>query len=109
MTPTQPTTPLLLVVSRVFWMLLGPMFLILLTIRIINAGTGWLSLTSFTFLAVLVLMPLARWIECSGGNPKTATGEPASPHHLRAYTLSVLPPGWGLWIVANLVGNWLAS
>lgn len=108
MTPTQPTTSLLVIVSRVFWMMLGPMVLAVLTFTIINIGTSWFTPADFAFLAVLGLLLLARWVEFRGGNPQTATGEPASPGDLSRFVLTILPLGLGVWVIANLVGNhWL--
>jgi hypothetical protein len=75
---------------------------------IINAGTGWLTGLDLAFLAVLGGMLLARWLEFRGGDPQTATGEPATLAHLRRYTLVALLLGLAVWVVANLVGNhWL--
>jgi hypothetical protein len=109
MTP-KPTTSLLVLASRVFWMMLGPILLAALTFNIIRKGNGWFTPYDFAFLAVLGVLLLARWLEFRGGSPQTATGEPASPGDLRRYVLGAILLGLGLWVFANLLGNhWLAG
>ncbi len=97
------------IVSRIFWMMVGPMTLSLLAIGIIDIGTSWLTPVDFAFLLVLALLFLARWVEFRGGNPRTAEGKPAAPGDFRRYVLTGLPLGLGVWVIANLIGNhWLA-
>jgi len=108
MTPTQPTTSLLVILSRGFWIMFGPTILAILAFAIIDIGTSWFTAADFGFLAVLGLLPVARWIEFRGGNPQTGTGQPASPNDLRRYVLTILPLGLGVWLLANLIGvHWL--
>jgi hypothetical protein len=108
MTPAQRTGSLFVLFSRFFWMMCGPMMLGLLAFTIISVGRGWFTPADFGFLAVLCVLPLARWIEFRGGDPRTATGEPASPRDLRRYALGAIVLGFGVWVVANLFGiYWL--
>jgi hypothetical protein len=108
MTSAQPTSSLFVLASRVFWMMVGPMMLAILALSIVRIGTSWFTPADFAFLVVLGLVLLARWVEFRGGNPQTAAGEPATPDHLRRYVVITLALGLGVWIVANLVGNyWL--
>lgn len=103
------TTSFFQAVVRVFWMMIGPLALLLLTFNIVKIGNGWLTAADFAFLAVLGGVILARWLEFRGGNPQTATGEPAAPAHLRRFVMAAIPVGLGVWIIANLIGNhWLA-
>jgi hypothetical protein len=105
MTPNQPTTSVLVCFSRVFWMILGPMMIAVLTFTIIRIGNGWFTFADFAFLAALGTLLLARWMEFRGGDPHTATGGPASRGHLRRYALTALPLGLGVWVFANVLGN----
>ena len=107
MTPTEPTTSMLAVASRAFWMMLGPMILGILTYTIVSTGSGWLTAADFAFLAVLGALFVARLLEFRGGSPQTATGEPATPAHLRRYVAVTIPLGLSVWVVANLIGNHL--
>lgn len=108
MTPPQPTGPLFVLFSRVFWMMLGPMMLGLLTLTIISIGTSWFTPADFGFLALLGGLLLARWIEFLGGDPRNAMGEPASPGDFRQYVLGTIVLGLVVWVFANLLGNhWL--
>ena len=79
MSPIQPTTSLLVLVCRIFWMMLGPLLLALLAFTIIMKGNGWFTPADFAFLAVLGVLFLARWLEFREGNPLTSSGEPATP------------------------------
>lgn len=106
---TYPSTSPLVALSRVFWMMVGPLALAGLAAAIIKVGTGWLTALDLAFLAVLGGMLLARWLEFRGGDPQTATGEPATLTHLRRYLLFALVLGLTVWVVANFVGNhWLS-
>ena len=109
MTPPQPTGSMFVLFSRVFWMMLGPMTLGLLTLTIISIGTSWFTPADFAFLAVLGALLLARCIEFSSGDPRNAMGEPASPGDLRQYILGTIVLGLVLWVVANLIGNYLLA
>jgi hypothetical protein len=109
MAPSQLSNSLLVLISRIFWMAVGPVTLALLAFTIINKGGGWFTPTDFVFLAVLAVLLLARWIEFLGGDPHTSTGEPATPDDLRRYVLYAIILGLGAWIVANLIGNHLLA
>lgn len=108
MTTNPPTTPVVPALARLFWMMIGPLVLILLTFVILQMGQGWLTAADIAFLAILAGVILARWLEFQGGQPQTATGEPATPAHLRRFIVAALPIGLGIWVIANLLGNhWL--
>ncbi len=66
-----------------------------------------MSAADFAYFVVLASLIFARWLEFRGGDPRTATGEPAAMIHFRRYAWIVLGIGLGLWIVANLIGNHL--
>lgn len=112
MTPdplTPPTTCFSLALVRVFWMMVGPMALFLLLSGIVTNSNGWFTPADFGFLAVLGGIILARVMEFRGGNPQTASGEPATPAHLRRFIIVTLIVGLGVWVLANMIGNyWLA-
>lgn len=109
MASSQQTTALVPFLSRVFWGVLGPAFLLLCFLQIIGYGGGWLTQADIIFLGVLVGLPVARWLEFRAGNPLTATGQPATTAHLRRYALKTLLIGLTVWAVANLIGNyWVA-
>jgi hypothetical protein len=93
--------------ARLFWLLAGPMFLLLLAVAVVRTGNGWLTPVDFAFLGVLAAMLLARWLEFRAGNPLTADGEPATPVHLRRYLVGATATGLAVWCAANVVGNYL--
>lgn len=92
-------------IGRLFWMMLGPAVLFLLAISIARDGGGWFTLKDFAFLTVLGGLLPARIVEFGGGDPRTATGKPATRQELRRYFVTVLFTGIVAWTVANLIGN----
>ena len=61
--------------------------------------------SDLTYFLVLGGMALGRWTEFQSGQPLTATGEPATPAHLRRYLPGLSTLGLGIWIAANVLGN----
>ena len=59
------------VLTRLYWMMLGPLLLALLAYVVIKTGNGWLTGADIGFLAVLAGLLLARWLEFRGGNDTT--------------------------------------
>jgi hypothetical protein len=90
--------------ARLFWMMLGPLVLLLLALSIVSQGRSWLTVTDFVFLACVLLLPLARWYEFRAGEPRTSTGDPATERDLRRYAAGALVIGAGIWIGANVLG-----
>jgi hypothetical protein len=100
----------LVTLGRAFWVMLGPLLLTASGLMIVlQTRTGWLTGADITFLATLVLIVLGRWAEFSGGQPETATGEPATEEHFRRFTAVVLLGGLALYVLANLVSNYVLS
>jgi hypothetical protein len=87
------------------WMMLGPLALCILTFLIMSAGTGWATGLDAAFFLTLGAILLGRYLEFRGGNPQTATGEPAAPEDLPRFLLVCSVAGLVAWVVANLVGN----
>ena len=92
--------------ARLFWMGVGPMILAVLTVIIATRSTGWFTLSNFGFLAVLAGMIFARWWEFQGDNPRTGTGDPATPADLHRYLLVTTVIGLGVWLGANLLRSY---
>jgi hypothetical protein len=93
--------------GRVFWMMIGPLALVLLAFTIVQIGSGWLTWADVGYLTVLGGMLWARWQEFRRGNAKTTDGQPATPTHWHRYVQTTLPLGLGVWVIANVVGNHL--
>jgi hypothetical protein len=100
---TAPTLSALL--SRVFWMLLGPLLLVVFAFQIINKGQGWFTPVDIAYLLVLGGMLLARWWEFRSGTAQTTMGEPATATDLRRYAITTVVVGLAVWIIANVFGN----
>jgi hypothetical protein len=93
--------------SRGFWMMLGPMLLVPLTFKVIEYGNGWLTAFDFALLGTLAAMIVARGFEFYKGHPRTTDGAPATRDHLWRYALFVAVLGASLWVLANVIGNYL--
>lgn len=59
--------------------------------------------TDAGFFVLLMGLPLARWIEFRGGDPRTSMGEPATQSHLKKYITATLFVGLAAWGVAKLM------
>ena len=65
-------------------------------------------MADFLFFAVLGGMIFGRWLEFRGGDPQTQAGEPATAADLRRYILTVVTAGPVVWVVANVLGNYVS-
>jgi hypothetical protein len=99
----------LFLLTRLFWVGIGPIFLVLLVIGIFQDDSPWLTATDVAYFVVLVLLPCVRWLELRLGHAKTAEGAPANSKDLWKYTAGTLAIGLAGWIVAKLVGNYLLT
>jgi hypothetical protein len=99
------TTSMSALFGRILWLMIGPLALILALYHIVTTSTGWWDASDIIYFVILGGMILGKWLEFRGGNPQTASGEPATPAQLRRYALTVLVAGPIIWVLANLVGN----
>jgi hypothetical protein len=100
----------LIILGRSFWIMFGPMLLTASGLMIVvNPGTGWQTGADITFLTTLVAMIVGRWLEHTGGDPITSTGEPSTPAHLRRYVLLTLVGGVLGWVLLNTISNYLLT
>ncbi len=91
--------------SRVFWIIVGPMTLAILALAILNSGSGWLTAIDAAFFVILACLLAARWFEFQSGHATTATGQPTSDRVMLQYTVVALLVSVGVWVVANFLGN----
>lgn len=99
------TTRLIPVFGRLFWMIVGPLALVLATYFIVCSGSGWTTAADLMFFVTLGGMILGRWLEFLGGSPETSTGEPATARDLRRYIFMLVVIGPIVWAAANILGN----
>ncbi len=104
---TSSSTSLTPVVGRVFWLLAGPLGLLLALYYIVTSDTGWTTPADLIYFLLLGGMVLGRWLEFRGGNPRNSMGEPVTSADLRRYVLTVALAGPAVWVAANLLGNHL--
>lgn len=97
------------IVSRLYWMMIGPFVLVLLAFLIVKTGDGWLTRYDVAYLGMLAGLILARWLEFRSGNPRTAEGTPATPKDLRKYAIGAVAFGMLAWVIANILGNYLLT
>jgi hypothetical protein len=104
------STPLLGMVGRLLWMLVGPLALVLITFDIVAHSNGWLTGVDAAYFGALALMLIGRVLEFAGGNPQTGDGQPATTRHLVRYLLVAGVGGLLVWVLANAIGNhWMAD
>lgn len=106
MASTPTTTSFSAALGRLTWMLLGPFFLVLTIFAIVRGEKSWWTGADLTFFVVLAAMLLGRCLEFRGGHPETASGEPATPAHLRRYLVVAGAGGLLAWVAANLLWYW---
>jgi hypothetical protein len=106
-TPTFENRSILEMMSRGFWMMIGPMLVLPIAVSIVQHGNGWWTAADYAFLGTLAAMVLSRCFEFYKGHPRTAEGEPATREHLWRYVLLVCGCGLAIWIVANVLGNYV--
>ena len=104
---SSDTTRLIPVFGRLFWMMVGPIALVMATYFIVSSGNGWTTAADLLFFVILGGMIFGRWLEFRGGSPETQTGESATAADLRRYILTVVIAGPVVWIVANILGNYV--
>jgi len=105
----SPNTSSSALFGRLFWMMIGPLTLVLTLYYIVTAGGNSRAFAHAVYFVVLLGMILGKWLEFRGGNPLTSAGDPATPADLRRYVLAVLVGGPIVWVVANLAGNHFAA
>lgn len=101
-------TSVLVLFGRLMWMMLGPILLVVTTYAIVKSGS-WFTLWDAAFCGVVALMIAGRWVEQRSGAARTATGEPATVRHFRRYVRVLLPLTVGVWVAANVVGNYILA
>lgn len=106
MNAAQPGTSALELLSRMYWMIAGPLILIIPAYLILERGNGWLTTPDIAYLLLLAGMPVARWIEFLYGRPRTTTGEPATQDDLNRYIMLIMLVGLAVWVGVNLMGNY---
>ncbi len=104
---SSDTTRLIPVFGRLFWMMVGPIALVMATYFIVSSGGGWTTAADLLFFVILGGMIVGRWLEFRGGRPQTQTGEPATAADLRRYILMVVTAGPTVWVIANILGNYV--
>jgi hypothetical protein len=103
---TQPTSPGVALLGRLFWIIVGPMFLAIVAFGITQQRAAWVTLGDLAYFLILGGMLLGRWLEFHSGDATTGTGEPATPAHLRRYMLIAPLLGLALWVTVKLLGNY---
>ena len=91
--PGEVTSAVVLV-SRMMWMMLGPMLLLVTTYAIVTSGS-WFTAWDAAFCGVVALMIAGRWVEQQSGSAVTATGEPATVQTLQTLRSSPAAADYG--------------
>ncbi len=100
-------TPFAALFTRVFWMMGGPAIMFLAATQILMNGQGWTTAADLVFGGALAGTILARWAEGRSGHALRADGQPAQPGDLRRYVLGFAGTALVVWVVVNVMGNYL--
>src|SRR5262245_25953931 len=106
---TPQTNATRAVLGRLTWLFFGPILLIFATLAIATRSTGGFSFSDLAYFLVLGAMLGGRGVEFRGGDPRTATGEPASRQHLRRYAVALTGVGLAVWVAATLLRTFRLS
>jgi hypothetical protein len=101
-----PVTSFGVLAAHVFWFFIGPFVLAIITVHIIQAGTGWATIQDAVFFLFVALMVLARWIDQKSGQGTTIEGAPSSWQEFRRYVFSLVSLSFAVWVAANVLGNY---
>jgi hypothetical protein len=91
------------VLGRLTWLFFGPILLAFVTVVIATRHEGGFSFSDLVFFLVLGAVLAGRWLEFRSGDPRTATGEPATLQHLHRYTVALTGIGLVVWGAATLL------
>jgi hypothetical protein len=104
---TAQPKPLGVLLCRLFWVLLGPVGVLLTAASIGMSDSGWLTSKALVFAALLLATILCRWGDFLKGEGTNALGDPVTQKYMLGYTVIALIAGVALWAAANVVGNHL--
>jgi hypothetical protein len=90
-----------LVTRRLYWFFIGPMFLVLMLLGILNDEQQRLVVFNAAYIVALALLPFSRWLDIHAGTGETADGQPATWSHWWRYTFGVIGVGLALLAAAN--------
>ena len=105
--PKEPivVTSLAVLGPHLFWVVLGPLVLLLLLWGIAASGSGWVTVLDIAFFVVVALIILGRWLDQRSGQGTNSAGEQSTWRDFRRYARSLPIVAASAWIVANLLGN----
>jgi uncharacterized membrane protein YdcZ (DUF606 family) len=87
---------------RIFWMMLGPLGLLLATLKVYMSA-GWTVADVLVWLIIGLLIG-ARYIDIVRFKGQTINEQPATMAHFRPYALLVLVAGTAMWVAARALG-----
>ena len=86
---------------RLYWMILGNALLALALISIFRNTEGFLSVADIVFVCAVAALLAARCVDIVKLNGLTASGDPATPGHLKRYIVVLVLASAALWGLAH--------
>ena len=102
---TDAPSSVLSVLTRIYWMMIGPAILFLLLLSNFSDRGGWFTTSDIAYLIAVMALVGARWLDFHQVNPQTAMGTPATRKEIERYSLVVTGLALSLWVIANLVSS----
>lgn len=94
------------ILARIYWLIGGPMVLVVTSGVIVSQGGGWLTAADVVFLVALAGIVAAKWIEFQGGGAKRSDGVLATREDLIRFSATAPAVGLLVWAAANLAGRY---
>lgn len=88
---------------RLFWMALGNALLLACAALVAKQKAWTFSIVDGAYLAVVLLMIAARFVDISRFHGETTDGKPATMAHFKRFAVLLLLVGAGVWALAHSV------
>ena len=89
---------------RIFWMMIGNIFVFLCAVAIVQSSTGFFSTADAFYWAFVASLAAARYVDIRYYHGATAEGNPATLADWRRYTLRLVAVAGVGWLAIHAAG-----
>ena len=102
--------PFVLKALRMEWMVVGPLSVIIAAVMVALNGSGWVTWADLCFLIMVVAMIGARCVSfLCGDDPDESVQLETSRVTFGTYLFSWIPMAFCIWVIANVMGNYVLT